>query len=599
MSSSPSRQGEAEAVRETSDLKVMVRVARRYLSKRWRSVSSALILAGLTAGLSGLLVSLLQPALNAIAQTTSAHVWRLPLILAGLACLRSSAQIGQSVLINRTSAKIVGELQVELYGAMVRADLARLRDSHTGGRISQAVYDTGLISDAASTAGVNLVQQSLQLLAAVIIMFMKDWRLALLVLLAGPILGYSLRMFSRRSVTAATGAMRATGDLSTAMMEGLGGIRVVKMEGRETYEEDRIASVVARRQRHIRSGADARGIAAPISEMSTMLVAAAVLAYEGWKASRGHPDIGGFLAFFGALLMGGQALRQVANLSAVLGQGIAAARRLFATLDVRSAISDEAAVPELTVTSGELSLENVSFSYGDGDPVLSGVTVKARRGETVALVGPSGAGKSTILGLIPRFYDALEGRVLIDGQDTRRVSLASLRRAIGLVTQEPFLFDDTIAANISYSNARASSGEIEKAARDAAAHEFIRGLPSGYETLVGEAGSRLSGGQRQRIAIARAFLKDAPILLLDEATSALDTQSEIEIQVALRRLMAGRTTVIIAHRLSTVRDADRIYVLEQGCVVESGSHETLIREGGLYARLARSQDLTALLVDAS
>jgi subfamily B ATP-binding cassette protein MsbA len=237
----------------------------------------------------------------------------------------------------------------------------------------------------------------------------------------------------------------------------------------------------------------------------------------------------------------------------------------------------------------------VGFAYGpDGPPALSGVSLAARRGETVALVGPSGGGKSTLLNLIPRFYDVTKGRVTIDGRDVRDMTLASLRRQIALVTQEPFLFDDTVRANIAYARPDASPVEIEAAASAAAAHDFITALPEGYDTTVGEAGGRLSGGQRQRIAIARAFLKDAPILLLDEATSALDAESEAQVQAALKRLMAGRTTLLIAHRLATVRRADRIYVVDQGRIVESGDHAGLLRHGGLYARLARSQDLEAV-----
>ena len=233
------------------------------------------------------------------------------------------------------------------------------------------------------------------------------------------------------------------------------------------------------------------------------------------------------------------------------------------------------------------------FAYDDGGPTLTDVSFEVRRGETVALVGPSGGGKTTILNLIPRFYDATEGRVTIDGHDVRSVTMTSLRDRIALVTQEPFLFDDTIRANIAYARPDASQAEIEQAAREAAAHDFILSLPQGYETEVGEAGARLSGGQRQRIAIARAFLKDAPILLLDEATSALDTESEAQVQAALSRLMAGRATILIAHRLSTVRGADRIYVIDKGRIVETGNHQSLVRKRGLYARLAASQHLDA------
>jgi subfamily B ATP-binding cassette protein MsbA len=237
--------------------------------------------------------------------------------------------------------------------------------------------------------------------------------------------------------------------------------------------------------------------------------------------------------------------------------------------------------------------EAVSFAYGE-ETILSEVTLEARAGESTALVGPSGGGKSTLLNLIPRFYDVSSGRITIDGIDIRSVTLASLRAHIGLVTQEPFLFDDTVRANIAYARPDASEAEIRAAAEHAAAHDFIEALPKGYDTLVGEAGARLSGGQRQRIAIARAFLKDAPILLLDEATSALDTHSEIQVQIALERLMAGRTTLVIAHRLSTVRSCDRIYVIDRGRVVETGDHDSLLAAGGLYARLARAQHLDSV-----
>jgi subfamily B ATP-binding cassette protein MsbA len=297
--------------------------------------------------------------------------------------------------------------------------------------------------------------------------------------------------------------------------------------------------------------------------------------------------------------MASQSMRQLANLQTVMAEGLVAARRLFSALDVEAEIRDAPGARPLAKGATTIRFEEVSFAYGPDAPVLDGVTLEARRGETVALVGPSGGGKSTILNLIPRFYDVTGGRVTIDGVDVREVTLASLRDRIALVTQEPFLFDDTIRANIAYAHPDASQGQIEEAARQAAAHDFITDLPDAYDTLVGEAGARLSGGQRQRIAIARAFLKDAPILLLDEATSALDTESEAQVQAALERLMAGRATILIAHRLSTVRHADRIYVIERGRVVETGSHAVLVRKRGLYARLAKAQDLDHLPQEAA
>lgn len=374
-------------------------------------------------------------------------------------------------------------------------------------------------------------------------------------------------------------------------MESLDGVKIVKIENREAFEEGRVAAVVERRQVHLIKGANARAAAAPVTEAVMTWVTAGVIAYAGWRAMQGAVGINQLLAFLVALGAASQSLRQLANLQSVMGEGLTAAGRLFEVLDIQPEIDDRPGASPIGQATGEIAFENVTFAYADGTAALKGVSLMARPGESIALVGPSGGGKSTILNLIPRFYDVTTGAVTLDGQDVRNLTLASLREQIALVTQEPFLFDDTVKANIAYARPEATDAEIEAAARAAAAHDFVLAMPQGYGTPVGEMGGRLSGGQRQRIAIARAFLKDAPILLLDEATSALDTESEARVQEALERLMAGRTTLMIAHRLSTVRKADRIYVIEAGQVVEEGSHDVLVARGGLYARLARSQNL--------
>ena len=317
------------------------------------------------------------------------------------------------------------------------------------------------------------------------------------------------------------------------------------------------------------------------------------IAYAAWQHSQ-HQGMtaGGIMSFITAIGIASQSLRQLGVLQSTFTEGFTAAERMFVQMDAKRLVAEAPDAKIMDHRASGLKLDQVVFSYGvEGEAALRGVSIEVARGETIALVGPSGGGKSTVLNLIPRFYDVTDGAIRMDGQDIRDLTLASLRDQIGLVTQETFLFDDTIRANIAYPRPDASQDEIEAAAREAAAHDFILALPNGYDTQVGEAGARLSGGQRQRVAIARAFLKNAPILLLDEATSALDTESEAQVQAALDRLMAGRATLMIAHRLSTVKNADRIYVIDKGRVVESGSHAKLMRARGLYARLAQAQDL--------
>ncbi|MFZ0267159.1 ABC transporter ATP-binding protein [Caulobacter sp.] len=583
------------AAPQATDRALAVRIWREHLKPRRGTLATAMVSAAIIAALSSCLPLITPLAVDRLIThpEPGALAW-IPLTIIVIAVVRGLFQVLQTRSINQIGNGVVGDMQVRLFGKLVRSDLARLRGAHSGSYVSSMLYDATLIREAATNGVVNYTREILTVIGTLVVMFRLDWILASGVLIIAPVASLFIRRFSKKTTKAAKGAMGETSNLSTAIMESLDGVKIVKMENREAYEEARVAAVIERRQRHLIKGSNAKAMAAPATETFGAVITAGVFAYAGWRASTGGMTAGTFTGFLLALGMALQSLRQVANLQTVFSEGLTGARRLFEALDVEAAIVDPADAKVLPRGEAVIVFDKVSFAYGDNAPALSDVSITASRGETVALVGPSGGGKSSILNLIPRFYDVTAGSVTIDGHDVRGVTLASLRDHIALVTQEPFLFDDTIRANIAYARPSAAEDEVEAAARQAAAHDFISELPLGYDTIVGEAGTRLSGGQRQRIAIARAFLKDAPILLLDEATSALDTESEAQVQAALERLMAGRTTIVIAHRLSTVKDADRIYVIDRGRVVETGTHASLVRHKGLYARLAKAQDLDQL-----
>ncbi|MES2861016.1 MAG: ABC transporter ATP-binding protein [Pseudomonadota bacterium] len=578
------------------------RIWRDYLSHRKAPLILSLVCAAIAGISNATILQLLQPAIDGMflgKSVTVAGVFviapahalvAIPAVIVGIGLIWTLSALGQAALVNRIGHGIVGDIQVRLFGAMIRADLARLRSQHSGAFVSSVLFDANLVREAFTNGVVGYTQHGLTLIAVIVYMGWSDWRLTAIVLLGAPLIAYVIRRFGKRMRKATTGAMVETENLSTALMENLDGVRLIKIENREAAEQARVAEVVDRRQRHVIKSADSRAFAGPFSNLVAMLIVAAVMAYAGWMARQDQMTVGAFAAYVALLMSAGQSLRQVTNLQTTMAEGLTAARRLFASLDIAPEIREAPAPRSLPTGPATIVFDEVSFTYGS-TPTISEVSLTVAPGETVALVGPSGGGKSTLLSLLPRFYDVTSGQVTINGADLRDLSLSDLRARIALVTQEPFLFDDTIAANIAYARSDATPDQIADAARSAAAHDFITAFPQGYQTRAGEGGMRLSGGQRQRIAIARAFLKDAPILLLDEATSALDTESEILVQAALERLMAGRSTLMIAHRLSTVRHATRIVVLDAGRIVESGNHAQLVKKGGLYSRLAKAQTL--------
>jgi subfamily B ATP-binding cassette protein MsbA len=510
-----------------------------------------------------------------------------PVAVVGVMAGGGLANFGQAVLMNWVGLRIVADLQREVFAHVIRLDLAFFHRTPTGRLIANLTSDAGLVRQATSQTLTGLVKEALSVVLLVALMFYLNWELALVVIFVFPLAYWPISRLGRRMRTVVVNTQAEIGEFSSLLNETFQGARHVKAYGMEAYESGRAERVIERIFRLYMRAARTRALSSPIMEALGGIAIALVIFYGGRQVIAGDSEPGAFFAFVTALLLAYRPLKSIANLNTVLQEGLGAAQRVFAVLDVRAEIVDRAGARPLVLGEGAVRFDDVRFAYDAAAPALDGVALEVPGGRTVALVGPSGAGKSTLLNLIARFFEVDTGRVMIDGQDVREVTLESLRAAIALVSQEITLFDDSVRANIAYGAAdgKADRAAIERVARAAAAHDFIAALPHGYDTVVGERGVKLSGGERQRIAIARAMLKDAPILLLDEATASLDTESERQVQAALERLKSGRTTVVIAHRLSTVRDADLIYVIDRGRVVERGRHAELHAAGGLYARL--------------
>ncbi len=570
--------------------KLMLRLLREYVRPHMARLLWAAFFMALVAATTGLNAWLLEPAIDKVfVDQVPGMLILVPVVLVAVACLRAAATYLQSILMHGVGQRIIAETQVKMYRHLISADLAYLQSIHSGQLLSSFLYDANLLRDAVGRAITGIAKDALTALALGVVMFIQDWQLALVVVVIFPLVGVLIRKLGKRMRKVSTATQEETGKLASQLSETLEGVRLVKSYGMEAGETERIRARIERRLAEIMRGIRTRSAATPLTEALGGFAVALAIFYGGWQAQSGALSLGEFMSFLAALLMAYQPLKGLASLNTALQEGLAAAQRIFALLDVPPTIIEKTGATELSVASGAISYRGVEFSYDGETAALHGIDLDVEPGETVALVGPSGSGKTTLMNLLPRFYDPSAGRIEIDGQNIQDVSIPSLRAATALVSQDITLFDDTVAANIAYGRPGAAQDEIARAAQVAAAHEFIMALPQGYDTIVGENGLRLSGGQRQRIAIARAMLKDAPILLLDEATSALDSEAERDVQTALDALKEGRTTLVIAHRLSTIMSADRIYVLDRGRVVESGGHDSLLAKGGAYARLYKLQ----------
>ena len=533
---------------------------------------------------------------NALADGRAGEViWMAPPAIILLALVKGVALFAQTVQVNALALRVTTDLQKDMARTLIEADLAVLSREPAGAFMSRIMNDLNLVREAAVRLANNLVRDVLTVIVLVGAMIWLDWLMAVVVLAVYPLAMQPIIRIGARQRKASGNLQEHMEDVTSLLAETLQGTRMVKAYQLESTEIERTRGAFDGLFTRLVGLLTGRAKIDPILEVVGGIAVGGVVALAGWRVANGDLQVGDVIAFITTLILLVQPVRGIGTLNAVTQEALAAAERVLALLDRPRLISDAPDATALGRVKGDIAFRDVSFAYDsaadDGPPALAAVDFTAAPGQTVALVGPSGAGKSTVINLLPRFFDRSGGAITLDGIDITGVTLESLRRNIALVSQDAVLFDDSIAANIGFGRPGASRDEIEAAARAAAAHDFILALDGGYDAQVGAMGNRLSGGQRQRISIARAMLKDAPVLLLDEATAALDAESEQQVQDALATLQKGRTTLVVAHRLSTIRDADMILVMEDGGIAERGTHDQLIAADGLYARLCRLQSL--------
>ena len=543
-----------------------------------------------TSGAYPMLIRLVFNALDSGGDGSTDVLWQVPLLIMIVSVVRGLGLFGVAKGVAVLVLRVTTTLQKAMTKHLIQADLVMVTSESVGVLMSRITNDINLIREATIRLANNLIRDMLTMAVLVSVMLWLDWILTLVVLGLYPLAMRPLVTIGKRQRRTARDLQQQMGESLALLNETLKGSRMVRAYGLQEYESNRTARMFDWLYQHYLKLALGRARVDPVLEILGGFAIAGIVGLAAWRVLSGYVEIGNVAGFITSLLMMTRPVRALGTLNTVVQEAAAALIRVFSLIDSKPKVTSPPKPTRLGRVKGGIRFDKVSFNYGD-IAVIGDIDFDIKPGETVALVGPSGGGKTTLLNLIPRLYDPSRGVIRLDGVDLRQLDLAELRNSIALVSQDSILFDDSIATNISFGRLHATRDDIITAAKAAAAHDFIMELPKGYDTLVGEEGSRLSGGQRQRVAIARAMLRDAPILLLDEPTSALDANTEAQIQATLKTFAAGRTTIIVAHRLITTRHANRIMVIHHGRIVEQGSHDKLISNGGIYAGLCAAQQL--------
>ncbi len=561
-----------------------------YAKPYWGRLAVGVVLAVVVSAATGAAAWIVKPVLDDVFLSKDTTILKiLPILFVSIYVIKGAARYGQSYLMRSVGQKIIMKIRNDLYGHIQKMPLSFFHNTPSAVLMSRITNDVTMLGHVSSQVVADFFRQTFTFLILMGIIFYREWRLATLSLIVFPFIAVLIVKIGRKLRELSRKNQEKMADLNIILQETFTGSKIVKAFGMESYENERFLKENRKLYDITMKEAKRYEMLSPLMELFGAVGAGVVIWYGGHRVISGATTPGTFFSFMTALIMLYEPIKKLSTMNSVVQQSMAAAERVFNILNINVDTIGKDGTMELKEFKDRISFNDVWFQYNDNGMVLKGINLEVKKGEIIAIVGSSGAGKSTLVDMIPRFYDVTKGSIKIDNRDIRDLTLNSLRRQIGIVTQETILFNDTVKNNISYGRVDADRNDIHNATQSAYAHDFIMAMPAKYDTIIGERGVKLSGGQRQRLSIARAILKNPAILILDEATSSLDTESEKIVQEALENLMKDRTTVVIAHRLSTILNADRIIVLNDGRIVETGRHDELLARGGVYSRLYEMQ----------